>query len=947
MKTEQELPLSELPISSSLFRKNYLILFCYFCTGFCSLVFEICWIRTSSIIFGSTLYATSTVFAVYFCGIAFGNAIAAKKIPMVSNSLFFYGIIEILIGVYGIFTPHFFSMIDTVYSHLYPSIQYSFPMIVIIRFLCISCIVAFPSFLMGTTFPLVSCTFIIEKKDIDIFIPFLYSLNTFGAVAGTVCCGFVFIRYLGLRTSFLIGSTIAILIGAIILYCSLPLLRPLMTLRTLVKKGSYSGKLRRKETIVFPVLFFFSGFLGLSYELVWSRYIILLLHNTIVTSSLILAVYLTGIALGGLSAIKLLKLKINASVLFGISQLISSVLILCIIFIPFKVWESILDSQNAITRFWILAAVFLVPAIGNGIAFPSLLAAAVTNVQKAPQQIGIMSGFNTCGCICGSLVTAFFSISYFGIEKTVLYTTLATFLIGTYSINFLDIPNNRLKSIAASIFMFIVWLCIPTLLKTKIPHDFLGNKENIVDIKEGLTSNFAVVKTESDATVLEIDRLWQGQKEPTHQIMASHIPMILNPHVQDVLVLGMGVGQIAEHFLYYPIKKLVCVDIEKELPDLIRKHFNSAWLSDDRVSIVIDDGKNYIKHSRNQFDCISIEIGQTFRPGLAGFYTKDFYEDTKHRLNEYGMICQFLPIIFSDVQSYKSLIKTFISVYPNSMLWYNNYEFIIIGIKSSLPQLDSLQFMRRSVILKKLSYTYWGGAQYSLDKFENFISGYLLGPNELKTVSIPGIIYSDDRPHFEFIAAHHQEMSIVSMRDILDSISAHLIHPDCFLAKNSSKEKRNYILTLRNLNLQNIVASQLYEQYFKKGRNTISLLLDAERMNPKNLAILYEIAYYYTRTKEYGQVLAYSEKIISENPSEIEIVKQLISIYIETGHIDQAIKQCQSLLLGSPTAEIHLQLGKLFQMKGDAGLAVQHYLKTLTLDPVNVEAREFLNRNKQ
>jgi predicted membrane-bound spermidine synthase len=118
---------------------------------------------------------------------------------------------------------------------------------------------------------------------------------------------------------------------------------------------------------------------------------------------------------------------------------------------------------------------------------------------------------------------------------------------------------------------------------------------------------------------LEIDRLWQGHSEKSHQIMAAHIPMVLHPDPQQILVVGVGTGQTPARFLMHDPQRLDCVDIEPAIFEFIHRHFDNHWMDDARVSLIREDGLNYIAHSAARYDIISLELGQIFRPGVPYF----------------------------------------------------------------------------------------------------------------------------------------------------------------------------------------------------------------------------------------------------------------------------------------------------------------------------------------
>ena len=90
----------------------------------------------------------------------------------------------------------------------------------------------------------------------------------------------------------------------------------------------------------------------------------------------------------------------------------------------------------------------------------------------------------------------------------------------------------------------------------------------------------------------------------------------------------------------YDIDRLDCVDIEPTLFGFIRDHFDSKWMEDERVKLISEDGLNYLNHSDAMYDVIAIEVGQIFRPGIAFFYTADFYHRSRQRLRPGGLLTQ-------------------------------------------------------------------------------------------------------------------------------------------------------------------------------------------------------------------------------------------------------------------------------------------------------------------
>jgi spermidine synthase len=304
--------------------------------------------------------------------------------------------------------------------------------------------------------------------------------------------------------------------------------------------------------------------------------------------------------------------------------------------------------------------------------------------------------------------------------------------------------------------MTLLWGGISLFGEGSLPADFLAGNRPLLEFSEGLSSFIAVVKRDGIVT-LEIDRLWQGQNPKGHQILAAHIPMLLHQEPKRVLIIGMGTGQTASRFLMYDIERLDCVDIEKTLPGILQRHFAADWLSDPRTHVITDDGRAFTASTKATYDVVSIEVGQSFRPQVASFYTVDFYRDVKQRLAKNGLACQFVPVGFFTEAEFNSVVSSFLAVFPQSTLWFNKYaELILIGGTTHQPLLDAkrLDVLRNNrKIRSDLDYSFDGKPLLAMNQPEVFAANFLMGAATLSRVSGHAPLYRDDRPILEYQTA--------------------------------------------------------------------------------------------------------------------------------------------------------------------------------------------------
>lgn len=88
------------------------------------------------------------------------------------------------------------------------------------------------------------------------------------------------------------------------------------------------------------------------------------------------------------------------------------------------------------------------------------------------------------------------------------------------------------------------------------------------------------------------------------QLDRFHLPHLLRPEAQSVLIVAAGGGNDASVALRAGAKRVVAVDIDPEIVRLGRRHHPDRPYSDERVEVVIEDARRYGETSTERFDLI-------------------------------------------------------------------------------------------------------------------------------------------------------------------------------------------------------------------------------------------------------------------------------------------------------------------------------------------------------
>ncbi|MEL0096101.1 MAG: fused MFS/spermidine synthase [Planctomycetaceae bacterium] len=862
------------PKSTSLKTSELIALLCFVLSGFAALVYEISWIRKASVIVGGTTYAVSTVLAVFFGGLAIGSHVFGKRTQNQKNPIKLYGKLEIGIGILCIASVFLLPLIDSIYTSVYDSIRGSILTSLLVRAGLVSLCLLPPTILMGATLPLFCRQFVRHQNGVLNSVSWLYALNTLGATLGAAICGFLLLPILGINTSIYLAGSINILIGIGVHGLKLP-----DTVNSWDdKEATEEAPLKEREkSKVMGWVFALAGFSALGNEVVWTRFLTLLIDNNVYTYTLTLTVILLGIVLGSLFATGIKPEFKHNLFLFGALQILSGLLTFVIIMAPAEiVWINFMERIGTgllSQQLMLIGIIMLIPSILAGMAFPLGIRLANSRASGIGADVGRLSALNTFGGIIGSLMIGFLVLPRLGLENAVALTSVSSVAAGFLVWAKLEpgrLLENRVAWILIVAFAFVgIRMSSNSMFiqRTRIPFDMLSQGRQIPTLDgtnlaliEGVNSFITVVEN-NDLFELHIDKQWQGNSKRTQQFMAGHIPSLVHGAPKSVCVVGLGTGQTAQRFLMHDIEELDLVEIEAELEPLLIRFFNGDWLTEGSlarqktdIQMIVEDGRNYLTHTTNKYDVISIEVGQVFRPGVTSFYTHEFYQGARERLNQGGVLSQFVPLEFLAKSEFQSVVATFLETFPNSQLWYNTSELLLLGINGDETETFtrdeiSQQFDSEAnpIFMDDLRYRHWGGTEHQLANPEVFLSCFLAnGPDLKKMVTATGLgevsILHDDQPRLEY----RTNESLDFHRPVLETIGGYLT-PINSIIPDLTNALTGRCQVIRQHNLAHIEARAYsdaskikftYQQY----DDAVAYLKHALTLNPNYAQANYDLA---------------------------------------------------------------------------------------------------------
>ena len=184
-------------------------------SGFVAMIYEVAWSRALTAMIGSSTYAFSIMLVTFLVGIALGSSIAMKWRRTAGLRLL--GLTQLGIAVGALLFLIGYLVAPYILLSLLKALSYSFPAVMTSQFLLCASLMIFSTVCMGAALPVASQIYSNKLTVLGRSIGNVYSVNTLGAIAGSLAAGFVLIPLLGTERAILVGLFVNSAMAALIL----------------------------------------------------------------------------------------------------------------------------------------------------------------------------------------------------------------------------------------------------------------------------------------------------------------------------------------------------------------------------------------------------------------------------------------------------------------------------------------------------------------------------------------------------------------------------------------------------------------------------------------------------------------------------------------------------------------------------------------------------------
>ena len=669
-----------------------------FVSGFCSLAYQVVWLREFRLVFGGSTLAASAVLAVFMGALGLGSWILGHRADYSMRPGRFYAVIESLIGLTVLISPLLLILGNKLY-YMTGGIQALGSGAIVLQILIAILVIAVPCFIMGGTLPAAIRLVETNEDEVRQASAVMYGTNIAGAVIGALSVNFYGLELFGNTMCLVMAAGLNLLLAAGV-YLIFGKDQSGQTLSLITQEN------RGNVWLLYGVAFA-SGFAFFVLELLWFRSSIPLLGGSIYNFGLILVLALMGMSAGGLIYSVMLKyLKPSYSLLAIVSVLFALAMATPYIwgdgFARFcMVLQAGYISYPFVDKLWvwvIIAGCLVVPtSVMAGIQFPLILSLIGKGRDGIGQQIGKIYAFNTAGAVLGAMLGGFVFIPGLSITKSWLLMVIMTLVVAIVIAGVAIAKRSRTGgaiaiAMACAVVMLVMQSSGLTVYWLQSPIGFgratYKAEETLAQVEHAKRARKHAAIYQYDGREIsgslmanmDLSLMNNGKSDgsalgdASTQIMLTMLGALLHHgDPKNACVIGLGTGTSAGWLAQ--IASIESVDVLELEPRMVNcaSYFaavNHDAVDNKKVNILLGDAREILMTSKGKpYDLIASEPSNPHRAGVANLYTREFYQTVADKLQGDGVFTQWLQAYEIEVDSVHLIMATLRSVFPQVCLF--------------------------------------------------------------------------------------------------------------------------------------------------------------------------------------------------------------------------------------------------------------------------------------
>ncbi|MCZ6696359.1 MAG: fused MFS/spermidine synthase [Acidobacteria bacterium] len=761
-------------------------------SGAAGLAHEVAWARALGQTLGLSLPSLTAVLVAFLGGLGLGALLASRRAGRTGSPLRDYAVLEIAIAIWGLAAPFIAGMVREGVVTLAATGHFREHQEAL-RF-AIACVALTPlTLMMGATFPLVIREAGRRGADSGTAVRALYGWNTIGGAVGACVGSFLLLPLLGTKGAFMAaaGGNLLAAVAALLSWLRQRAAAASKVIATPAEAGITGTATSRRggsaPLVVAALTATIAGGAAALLQIGWTRAITLSFGSSIYALGITLTSYILGIGLGPLVVPRrLLRPDRVVAVAAGAFWIVAtSSLALLPLLGRMPVLAAFLSGRFETSLPLMFAAqsgaillCLLLPTLAHGATFPCLALLGEGNGRVPTHRAAaLVYTWSTWGSVAGLSAGGLLLIPSIGAERTLRVAACMALLLSF--IFFLTRlapggsarPRPLRQALATALWLApLVLLALPrwdrdvmtsggflygpiyrsAMGQSGLP-EVMRRRGEVLFERESAEALVTVRRSQAGVLSLQINGRTEASSggDMATQLLAAHLPLLLHPGPEKVLVIGLAsgitVGAVGSHAVR-DIRVVEIVPAVVEAARLFSPHNGNA-LDDPRLEIVLDDARAHLLTSADRFDVITSQPSNPWIAGVANLYTVEFYDLIRSRLKPGGLFCQWVQAYHLDPIDLRAIVASFLRIFPDATLWEESAgsgDYFLIGGDGPL-RIDPERLRSAPGALAELSAA---GIRDEVDLLARFVTG----PTGLFDFSAGTPPQTDDRLDLEWRA---------------------------------------------------------------------------------------------------------------------------------------------------------------------------------------------------
>jgi spermidine synthase len=709
----------------------------FFVSGFCSILYELVWLRLAMAQFAVTTALASIVLSAFMVGLGVGSWGVGQYLRTRSDGLAFsalrlYALAELLIGASAIAVPRELFWGRALLKTLDAGHPLSGAAFYLVTGVVIACILVPWCACMGATFPFAMSAIKREfAEGSSRSFSYLYLANVLGAVAGAVV-PLLLIELWGFNATLHVGALLNLCLASSALVLSFSR-TPEAGTAAPVDISNPAAVPQAK--LIWPYfLLFATGLTSMGIEVVWIRLYTPGLGTVVYAFAAILGLYLGATYLGSL------LYRRGQSGEFAPGGFLLALLGLSVI-VPLFVCDPRLPMIYPLRVVGILPFSFLV-----GFVTPMIL----DRVSLGdPNRAGKGYAVNIAGCVLGPLVSSFLLLPLIGEKFTLLVFALPWLALGLSrpaARTSLDTGSGKVSAWKPAL---IVVLAMAVVGSTRSFETQFTPRRVLRDSTATVTAIGATRKEK----LLLVNGMGMTGLSPITKMIA-HLPLaFLQRPPQNALVICFGMGTTHRSMLSWGISSTAVELVPSVVAMFSYYHADAAQLlQSPRSRVIVTDGRFYLERSAEQYDVIVLDPPPPVEAAASSLlYSKEFYAAAKLHLRPGGILQQWFPMGSGDPVIVASVAKALKESFPYVRVFRSieGWGYHFLASSSPLPSVSAADLANRMPPAAATDLIEWGPANNATAQFDEVLRQELSLDSLIQRA--PGVpALQDDRPVNEY-----------------------------------------------------------------------------------------------------------------------------------------------------------------------------------------------------